>query len=39
MIEEMQSGLSEDERIIAIKVLKKLIQNIKSEELVALETK
>ena len=39
MIEEMQSGLSEEERIIAIKVLKKLIQNIKSEELVALETK
>jgi DNA-binding MarR family transcriptional regulator len=39
MIGEMQSGLSQEERIMTIKVLKKLISNIKSEELVALETK
>jgi len=39
MIEEMQDGLSEDERRIAIQALKKLMNNIKSEELVALETK
>jgi len=39
MIDEMQDGLSEDERRITIKALKKLMNNIKSEELVALETK
>jgi len=39
MIREMQNGLSQEERMIAINVLKKLINNIKSEELVALETK
>lgn len=39
MIKEMQNGLSLEERMIAIKVLKKLIKNIKSDELVAFETK
>ncbi len=39
MIEEMQAGISEEDRTLTIKVLKKLMNNIKSEELVALETK
>ena len=39
MIREMQKGLPEEERKIAIRVLKKLMENIKTEELVALETK
>jgi DNA-binding MarR family transcriptional regulator len=39
MISEMQTGISEKERVLAIKVLKKVIKNIKSDELVALETK
>ena len=39
MIDEMQDGLSEQERKTTIKVLKKVMINIKSEELVALETK
>ena len=39
MIKEMQSGLQEKDRRIAITVLKKLMENIKTEELVALETK
>ena len=39
MIGEMQKGISENERISAIQTLKKLMNNIKSEELVALETK
>lgn len=39
MVEEMQTGLSEEERIVAIKVLKKLIYNIESIEQVALEIK
>ena len=39
MMEEMQAGISSDERMVAIKVLKKLINNIKSDELVAIETK
>lgn len=39
MIKEMQAGLTEEERITTINVLKKLMNNIKSEELVALETK
>ena len=39
MIKEMQSGLQEKDRRIAISVLKKLMENIKTEELVALETK
>lgn len=39
MIAEMQDGISEKDRYQVIKVLKKLISNIKSEDLVALETK
>lgn len=39
MIIEMQSGLEEKDRRIAISVLKKLMENIKTEELVAIETK
>ena len=39
MIEEMQAGITEEERLLAIKVLKKLMNNIQSEEFVALETK
>ena len=39
MIEEMQAGISNQERAMVIDVLKKLINNIKSDELVALETK
>jgi DNA-binding MarR family transcriptional regulator len=39
MIVEMQEGISEEDRYQVIKVLKKLISNIKSEDLVALETK
>jgi len=39
MIEEMQTGISNQERAMVIEVLKKLINNIKSDELVALETK
>ena len=39
MVEEMQSGMSEDERQRTIEVLKKLMNNIKSKDLVALETK
>ncbi len=39
MIEEMQNGITEEERILTIKVLKKLMNNIQTEELVAIETK
>ena len=39
MIKEMQNGLSEEERLITIGVLKKLVNNINLKELVALETK
>lgn len=39
MVEEMQKGISKEERMLVIDTLKKLINNIKSEELVALETK
>jgi DNA-binding MarR family transcriptional regulator len=39
MVEDMQEGISEEERIIVIDTLKKLINNIKSEDLVAFETK
>lgn len=39
MIEEIQTGISEEERALVIKVLKKLMNNIKTEELVAIETK
>ena len=39
MVEEMQSGMSEEERQRTILVLKKLMNNIKSKDLVALETK
>jgi DNA-binding MarR family transcriptional regulator len=38
MIGEMQYGITEEERMAAICVLKKMMKNIKSEELVALET-
>ena len=39
MIEEMQFGILEEDRMLVIKVLKKLMNNIKTEELVAIETK
>lgn len=39
MIDEMQKGLSDEERKITIRTLKKLMKNIKSKELVALDTK
>lgn len=39
IIGEMQEGITEDERMCTIKVLKKLLNNIKSEELVAIKTK
>lgn len=39
MVSEMQVGISEQERAAVIKILKKLMNNIKSEDLVALETK
>jgi len=39
MVEEMQKGISEEEREVAITVLQKLINNIKTDELVAIETK
>ena len=39
IINEMQKGITEAERMCTIKVLKKLLNNIKSEELVAIETK
>jgi DNA-binding MarR family transcriptional regulator len=39
MVSEMQAGISEQERVGLIKTLKKLMDNIKSEDLVALETK
>ncbi len=39
MISEMQNNITEEERMLTIKVLKKLIKNIKTEELVAIETK
>ena len=39
IIEDMQKGISAAERKTVIAVLKKLIANIRSEELVALETK
>jgi DNA-binding MarR family transcriptional regulator len=39
MVSEMQLGISEQERAAVIKILKKLMNNIKSEDLVALETK
>ena len=39
MVTEMQNDITDEERSIVILVLKKLMSNIKSEELVALETK
>ena len=39
IISEMQEGITEAERMSTIKVLKKLLNNIKSEELVAIKTK
>ncbi len=39
MISEMQEGITHDEKKTVISVLKKLINNIKSEDLVAIETK
>ena len=39
MIDEIQAGISGNDRLLVIKVLKKLMNNIKTEELVALETK
>jgi len=39
MIEEMQNGISKEEQMLTIRVLKKLMNNIKSDELVAIETK
>ena len=39
MIDEMQKGLTEKERRATIAVLKKLMNNIKSKEFVAIETK
>ncbi len=39
MIEEMQKGISKEEQMLTIKVLKKMMNNIKSDELVAIETK
>ncbi len=39
MIREMQDGIAEEERMAVISVLKRMMNNIKSEELVALETK
>lgn len=39
MIDEMQEGLSEEERKSTIMVLKKLMNNINTKEIVALETK
>lgn len=39
MIAELQHGITEEERMLTIKVLKKLVNNIKTEELVAIETK
>ena len=39
MISEMQVGITEAERVATISVLKKLRNNIRTEELVALETK
>ncbi len=39
MVAEMQKGIASEDRIKVIEVLKKLINNIKSDELVALETK
>lgn len=39
MISDMQKGITEKERGLVISTLKKLINNIKAEDLVALETK
>ncbi len=39
MIEEMQKGISKEEQMLTIRVLKKMMNNIKSDELVAIETK
>jgi len=39
MVEEMQEGITEKERLEVIEILKKLIKNIKTEDLVAIETK
>lgn len=39
IVEEMQKNISAEESKVVIKVLKKLMNNIKSEDLVALETK
>jgi DNA-binding MarR family transcriptional regulator len=39
MVSEMQAGISEQEKVAVIEALKKLMNNIKSEDLVALETK
>lgn len=39
IIDDMQKGISPNERKMVISVLKKLIENIKSDELVVLETK
>ena len=38
MIDDMQKGLSEEDRKITIRVLEKIMNNVKSMELVALET-
>ncbi len=39
IIDEMQKGISKEERMLTIGVLKKMMNNIKSEDLVAIETK
>lgn len=39
MVKEMQANISEEESVLVIQTLKKLINNIKSNDLVALETK
>lgn len=38
MIREMQQGIAEEERMAVIGILKKMMNNIKSEELVAIDT-
>jgi len=39
IVEEMHEGISEKDRMQVVDTLKKLIQNIKSKDLVAIETK
>ena len=39
MVEDMQKGISADDRKLVIKTLKKLINNIKSKDLVGIQTK